>query len=175
MEQSEVITPKQTIRLFDATNAAGGEAKSDEPIAVATKPQRTIASQTNKPTTGCHQATTSRMSASLQPNIVTPKRSTLASLPNESTPLSQNFVRGFDSESPSEMKGRSSPGYRDMNTPADLTAMEGSTAGGLSIPPERRSSRKHKAAKHFGDMVSWKEANKQVNGLRPSAPSPSKW
>jgi hypothetical protein len=84
------------------------------------------------------------------------------------TPKSKSLSCGISSEEPGEPKSLSSPGYRDMQDP-DLAAMEESSADGLAIPPERRSGRKPKPSQHYGNPISWKEANVLVNTLRPSA------
>ena len=174
MEQSELVTPKRTIRLTGVGNTPKGDAKSDEPVAVATKSQRTATAQTARVTPVAQEATTTPMSASPHISDVSPKRKALTQVPNRSPPRYLSLMREVNSLSPGGTKAPSSPGYRDMHI-HDLAALEDRAADGIDIPPERRSSRKPKAAKHFGDMVSWKEANVQVGALRPSGPSPSKW
>ena len=87
--------------------------------------------------------------------------------PKPATPEAGDISQNVSSESIDDGK-TTSPSYRSTDAP-ELTAMEQSSADGVSIPPERRSGRKPKPTKHFGDVVSWKEASAQVSALRPSA------
>ena len=53
----------------------------------------------------------------------------------------------------------------------DDICMENAAGEQVVIPPERRSDRKSKRTKPFGDVMSWKEAHMQMKGMKLTTPN----
>lgn len=170
LSRGDLLNEAATRRLRQALDGTGAPQAIDEPPAPAVRQQQTPATDDS----GAEQpATQPSMRDNGPPKKrrrteqgASKKEDTKKKASSQSEPISTPEVE-------SALSSFMSGGLADAENESEpVSAADGDD---FEIPPEvRRTSRQPKPTKHNPDMVHWRDANKRVKGMRPSAPSPRK-